>query len=64
VNVAVRDPSQGRYRSIAQRRCIKTGVFSSQPDNESRDGLTFYLVTLDPEDFRRVNNALLSADTA
>jgi hypothetical protein len=55
VNVAVCDPFQGRYRSIAQRRCIKTGVFSGQPDDESRDGLTFYLVTLDPKDFCRVN---------
>jgi hypothetical protein len=55
VTVAVCNPSEGRYRSIAQGRSIKIGVFSGQPDDDSRDGLTFYLVTLDPKDFCRFN---------
>jgi hypothetical protein len=54
VNVAVCDPSQGRYRSIAQGLGIEAAVVTGHPDNESCDGLTFYLVISDPEDFHRI----------
>jgi hypothetical protein len=42
VNVAVCDPSQGRYRSIAQGLGIEAAVFTGHPDDEPRDGLAFH----------------------
>jgi hypothetical protein len=50
VNVAVRDPSQRRYRSLTQRHCIEATVFVREPDNEPRDGLTLFFVAPEAED--------------